>query len=175
MVDVNMDTVKNIFFYGFIAVILYILITGKLTRDNVIIILMLLVGAVILDLIYRAFKKKDKEDKQDKSSSGFPSDKYMENVGGKCPDYWEVVGYKKNGDPICKNMFNVPVVPKTKMNGEQYKHCFDKDSNDTKTFKKIKWPIDDDVLRGSNQCKWVKNCGPADGTRASWLGIDDKC
>jgi multisubunit Na+/H+ antiporter MnhG subunit len=73
MVDVNMDTVKNIFFYGFIIVILYILITGKLTRDNVIIILMLLIGAVILDLIYRAFKKEDK--KQDKSSSDFPSDK----------------------------------------------------------------------------------------------------
>lgn len=172
MVKVNMDAVKNIFFWGFILVILYILITGKLTRDNVILILILILGAVMVDMIYRAFKK---QSKKDDPSYDFPSDKYMDNVGGLCPDYWEVIGYEKNGNPICKNMFDVPVVPKTKKDGKQYEKCFDKESKDTKTFRRIKWPIDDDALRGSDHCKWVKHCGPADGARASWLGVDDKC
>ena len=172
-IQVDMDAVKNIFFYGFIIVILYILITGELTRNNVIFILILIIGTVILDLIYRAFKEQSKKD--DDPSSGFPSDKYMDKVGGLCPDYWEAVGYEKNGNPICKNMFNIPVVPKTMINGKQYKKCFNKDTNDTKTFRRIKWPIEDDALHGSDHCKWVKNCGPADGARASWLGVDDKC
>jgi len=173
MASINTDTIKNIFFWGFIIVILAILILGKLTRDNVILILIITIVVVLLDILYRTYQ--DQGDSQDDPNKDFPSDKYMDSVGGVCPDYWTVKEYDRFGNPTCQNTFGIPVVPKTKKNGNTYEKCFNKDSTDTVTFKKITWPIDDDKLHSSPQCKWVRNCGPADGSRGSWIGVGDKC
>jgi len=173
MASIDTDTLKNIFFWGFIITILAILVLGKLTRDNVILILIITIVVVLLDILYRTYQEQG--DKQDDPNKDFPSDRYMDSVGGVCPDYWTVKEYDRFGNPTCQNTFGIQVVPKTKKSGKTYKKCFDKDSTDTVTFKKITWPIDDDKLHGSQQCKWVRNCGPADGSRASWIGIDSKC
>lgn len=182
MVDFNIDTdtLKNIFFWGFIILILAILILGKLTRDNVILIIIITLFVILLDILYRTYQ--DMGEKQDNPYKDYPSDKYMQSVGV-CPDYWTVKEYDRFGNPTCVNTFGIPVVPKTrtipKADGTtqdvQFPGCFNKNSTNTKKFRKISWPIDDDKLHGSTECRWIKNCGPADGTRASWLGIDDKC
>ena len=173
MASIDTDTLKNIFFWGFIITILAILILGKLTRDNVILILIITIVVVLLDILYRTYQEQG--DEQNDPNKDFPSDRYMDSVGGVCPDYWTVKKYDRFGNPTCQNTFGIPVVPKTKKSGNRYKKCFDEKSTDTVTFKKITWPIDDDKLHGSQQCKWVRNCGPADGSRASWIGIDSKC
>ena len=173
MASIDTETLKNIFFWGFIITILAILVLGKLTRDNVILILIITIVVVLLDILYRTYQEQG--DEQDDPHKDFPSDRYMDSVGGVCPDYWTVKEYDRYGNPTCQNTFGIPVVPKTKNNGKTYDKCFDKDSTNTITFKKISWPIDDDKLHSSSQCKWVRNCGPANGSRASWIGIGDKC
>jgi len=182
MALIDTDTLKNIFFWGFIITILAILVLGKLTRDNVILILIITIVVVLLDILYRTYQEQG--EKQDDPNKDFPSDRYMDSVGGVCPDYWTVKEYDRFGNPTCQNTFGIPVVPKTiktieNEDGTQknikYPFCFSKDSTDTVKFKKITWPIDDDKLHKSLQCNWVRNCGPADGTRASWIGIDSKC
>lgn len=172
MISIDRETLKNIFFWGFIILILAILVLGKLTRDNVILIIIITIVVVLIDILYGTYK--EQSDDQDNPYGDFPSDRYMESVGV-CPDYWTVKEYDRYGNPTCQNTFGVPVIPKTKKNGNTYKKCFNKDSTDTVTFKKISWPIDDDKLHSSQQCKWVRNCGPANGSRGSWIGVDDKC
>lgn len=163
----NIQKIKDIFFWGFILLVSIILLTGKLTRYNLIIILLIVLGFILFEGGIKLIKKETNLLDIDKPK--YPTNKYMNNIGGLCPDYWTFKKYNKNGNPICENEFNISVEPK---NG--YDKCYDNNSINRKTFKKIIWPVDDTVLSSSGQCKWIKNCGPTDG-RASWLGIDDKC
>ena len=163
----NEQRIKDIFFWGFILLVSIVLLTGNLTRYNLIIILLIVVGFIVFEGGIKLIKKET--DLLDIDLPDYPTNNYMNTIGGLCPDYWTFKKYNKSGNPVCENDFNISVEPK---NG--YNNCYDNGSTNSKTFRKIKWPVDDTVLSSSAQCNWIKNCGPADG-RASWLGIDDKC
>lgn len=104
-----------------------------------------------------------------------PSDKYMENVGLKCPDYWVYTGDDQEGNYMCKNTFNIDV--KTPKDNYQ---CFDPNTN-IKTFSIIKkWENKSKEERkdlASTRCKWIQNCGAAEipTSKAVWLGVDQYC
>jgi len=57
MASIDTDTLKNIFFWGFIITILAILVLGKLTRDNVILIIIITIVVVLLDILYRTYQE----------------------------------------------------------------------------------------------------------------------
>lgn len=83
-------------------------------------------------------------------------------------------GETSSGQPICQNKFNIPVADS--------EFCYNNDPNpkynNSKTFSKIhKWPIKNSHLDSTlkDRCDWIKKCGPSSNTKASWIGIDDKC
>ena len=149
------------------------MIRGQISRQTVMLVCGLIILVSIGIWLYGSYSKQIEQ--QNDPYSDWPADQYMETVGGQCPDYWDVLDRDEKGNPICVNRFGVPVVPRVNKNGETYDKCFDQDSTTQKTFKTLVWPENPDVLASSDRCKWVKNCGPSQGARASWLGIDQNC
>jgi hypothetical protein len=105
-------------------------------------------------------------------SDAYPPNDYMLNIGAKCPDMWTNIGYTKVGNVQyvrCRNDANVPLASET---------CYTNVSNKIRQFANIaEWPIkpSDQTTTLKSRCDWIKTCGPAPGTRASWTGISDKC
>ena len=121
-----------------------------------------LVILIILIIIWWAIKTKSSNSTQ--PSITFPSKKYMEQIGGKCPDYWTYLGDRGNYN-FCKNTYKVPV---------KNNNCYISGNNEIKNFTKYtKWTPTGDSL--TDRCNWIKECGPQDGIDASWIGMDTIC
>lgn len=189
------------------------LITNVLSVLGVVLIIVLIV------YIYR--KNSDKKTKP--TIPDFPPDNYMQEVGTKCPDLWNLSTNYQTGAYSCVNTNNAPIRSGTEpvkcvktpdgkfvnvvcggkpiqqwgvgpegvdqalkncnyevsKNPSKFPNCSTKDyCESTAVFSQMEtWPLDpkkrQDELK--NRCDWIEKCGPAGGTPASWIGIDDLC
>lgn len=151
----------------------------------------LAVTAFILYYVAKALNKYKPSKETD-----FPSAKYMENVGAKCPSGWIYKGMMTDNDgrnfDVCHNEFNVPVCRDWQgtrnVNGKKMVGCYSSQDQRVAMFPTIdNWDkyIDGDVA-DDYRCKWINRCGPPsdspDGSTtcsgsppAAWVGISEKC
>lgn len=137
---------------------------------NILAVLGVILIIVLVVYVYRKYRDDDKK-KPKTTTPDFPPDEYMKEVGTKCPDLWSLTTNYIAGSPYkCENVSNVPVANGTK--NKAY------DCAQNAVFKAMpNWPLDDKVRQKElkNRCEWIEKCGPAQGTPASWIGIDDLC
>ncbi len=134
---------------------------------NILAVLGVVLIIVLVVYLYRKYSKDAKKVSAVASTPAFPPAEYMEEVGTKCPDLWQISNINKDGSYTCINPENVPTNPSTST-----VNC------KTPTFKKMaKWPLKDKDRQKelANRCEWIEKCGPAGGVPASWIGIDNLC
>lgn len=134
---------------------------------NILAVLGVILIIVLVVYLYRKYSKDAKKVPSVPSTPDFPPAEYMEEVGTKCPDLWQISNINKDGSYTCINPENVPI------NSANKQICAQ-----TATFKKMaKWPLNDKDRQKelANRCEWIENCGPAGGVPASWIGIDNLC
>jgi hypothetical protein len=121
----------------------------------------------------------------------FPSSKYMEKVGGRCPSGWiykgQVTDTSGGKHDVCQNYYNIPVCRDWVQSPDRPDGCYTGPNRIT-MFPEIKdWKtfLNSDVP-DTHRCEWINRCGPpseihntnqkCDGVPpASWIGISDKC
>jgi len=125
---------------------------------SVIIIIVL----IILVLIWWAVLK-SKRNKEPVQIQWPPKD-FMQELGGKCPDYWTYMG-DNDGSNICENTYDIP----TKSDWCKILGSNLRDFPEYKT-----WPPKGDALK--QRCDWIKKCGPPNRAMdATWIGMDKIC
>ena len=123
-----------------------------------------LVVLIILVLIWWAIKKS----KRNTTTPDiiFPSKKYMEQIGGKCPDYWTYLGDDKNGRSFCQNTYKIQI--------KETSYPCTHTGTDIKAFPTYKhWSPTGTAL--TERCDWITKCGPVANMDASWVGMDKVC
>lgn len=146
---------------------------------------------VIILIIYWTWNYMVKKNKQKKEDNERPTPSYMQEIGVKCPDYWDYVGTNSTtGNYTCYNRNNlslksgdscytdasarttefVPLKPDYKwkdMNGNDRKEFV----NDTGT--------DSSGTALQSRCEWIQSCGFDMGadmiSAAVWMGISNYC
>ena len=109
----------------------------------------------------------------------YPSKKYMEEIGGKCPDYWTYMGTDSENKVVCKNNYNIPIHPVNAHNADISSKCLDHyvdnpEENNIKRFSNYSsWPPKGEPLY--ERCRWINSCGPKVKMNGSWLGMDKIC
>ena len=125
-----------------------------------------LIVLIILVIIWWAIKIKNQNTTSPKIT--FPPTKYMEQIGGKCPDYWTYMGDQR-GHSYCKNTYKIPINNRTSCLSNPFG-----DSIGIKNFPSYKhWSPTKAAL--TERCDWIKGCGPKTGVHASWIGMEKIC
>ena len=120
-----------------------------------------LIVLIILVIIWWAIKIKNQNTTSPKIT--FPPTKYMEQIGGKCPDYWTYMG-DQGGYSYCKNTYKIDTNDTTTT-------C---QTNYIKNFPSYKhWSPTKAAL--TDRCNWIKSCGPTADVHASWIGMEKIC
>ena len=128
-----------------------------------------LIVLIILVIIWWAIKIKNQNTTSPKIT--FPPTKYMEQIGGKCPDYWTYMG-DQGGYSYCKNTYKIDTGHSescmlTPIPGAA-------NSVFLKKFPSYKhWSPTKAAL--TERCNWIKSCGPKTGVHASWIGMEKIC
>jgi len=128
-----------------------------------------LIVLIILVIIWWAIKIKNQNTTSPKIT--FPPTKYMEQIGGKCPDYWTYMG-DQEGYSYCKNTYKID----TQLNYNssvttKMVSCYSKDIKSFPSYKH--WSPTKAAL--TERCDWIKGCGPKTGVHASWIGMEKIC
>ena len=96
-----------------------------------------LVFCIFIVIVVYAVKKSNNT-----KSITYPSKKYMEEIGGKCPDYWTYMGTDSENKVVCKNNYNIPIHPVNAHNADISSKCLDHyvdnpEENNIKTIFKL--------------------------------------
>lgn len=164
---------------------------GKILAGVFTAIGVLAVTALVLYLIAKAIGKYKPPQEPD-----FPSSRYMEKVGAKCPAGWiykgETIDTQGGKHDVCQNVYNIPVCRDWIQTDDKPDGCYNGPG------KIALFPrIDDwDQFLQSNipdtaRCQWVNRCGPPSEVAssgsgessdtcsnippASWIGISERC
>lgn len=130
---------------------------------------------IILLIVFYAKRGNNNKNVNKDQDARWPPVSYMQQIGVKCPDYWEDMGPDPNNanNHICQNTLNVPV------NSDNKAQCYDNQELLQKSFRTIDWnsqfnkknkKLSGDGIKG--MCDFTLNCGPTKNQEASWLGIN---
>jgi hypothetical protein len=145
---------------------------------------------VLVTIIYYIWKYFSKLSKDAELSKIRPSPMYMQTVGVKCPDYWEMTDSDKDDNYVCKDVMGL-----MKKYGKENTKCVYKGANgsdllmkfapydDSKAWDEMKDEDKIDFMKLSaddaqyySRADWIKNCGPNVGTGISttavWSGLE---
>ena len=138
-------------------------------------LVIILIVLIIIVIIWWAIKKSRQNIKQPQVI--FPSQKYMEEIGGKCPDYWTYLGDNEINNTkhsFCENTYKLPVRDKnTCLIGNDVSDNIRVKSNLISFPAYKKWPPTNTAL--TDRCNWISKCGPQQGMHASWVGMEKIC
>jgi len=137
---------------------------------NILAILGVILVVVLIVYVYKKYNAK--KTPTTTTTPTFPPADYMQEVGTKCPDLWSLSTNYKSGKYQCQNTNGAPVADYN----SKTKKIYDCATNAKFSVMKS-WPLDDKKRQKelANRCEWIENCGPVQGTPASWIGIDDLC
>ena len=149
--------------------------------ESVLLNILAVFGIIVLLLALYYFIMTYLVDKKSGSSTGapsFPPKSFMRAVGAQCPSYWvnspnpSPMGSNYN---LCENKFNIPII-KSELNSCQNVNCFDEDSKNRRSFRKIPdWSSVNgrDAIR--DQCQWRDCCQTEKNVPYPWIGLGDVC
>lgn len=146
--------------------------------------------AVLVVVIYYIWKYFSKMSRDAELSMMRPSPRYMETVGVRCPDYWEMTDSDEDGNYICKDVMGL-----MKKYGKENTKCVYKSADgkdllmkfaaydDSKGWDEMTEDEKIDFMKLSaddvqyyTRGDWIKNCGPNVGsgvsTTAVWIGLE---
>lgn len=153
--------------------------------------LLAIIGLLILlsyfvSYLIEYFKKRSAEAANKKI---MPPPAYIQNNGIRCPDYLSSVGADTNMYKCSNRDFNITTVGGTKCFSNTEKQTvefpvlpsgktweFGNPNGLTTMTDKEKWDFVRTKIEGNpSRCDWINNCGPAEGVKGVWQGIDRVC
>lgn len=155
--------------------------------------------AIIIYVIYSIWKYFDKINRENALAKIRPTMTYMQNVGMKCPDYWDLVEVDAKGNYICQDTYGLMAKNgkvRTGAGGAKTYDatCVDSNLSDPNGYAKMgfvglpegfRWETmtDEQKIQFASKAQttgtgnvsrkdWIRSCGAGAGIDAVWSGFE---
>jgi hypothetical protein len=151
--------------------------------------------AIIIYVIYNIWKYFDKVNRENTLAKIRPSATYMQNVGIKCPDYWDLVKVDETGNYVCQDTYGLITKYQEVDRARDMSNCVDINlSSSPSDYDKVAFvglgdgfhwdtmtdeekiaftaKANKDGVGSVSRADWIRECGAGPGINAVWSGFE---